>query len=789
MRLQPVLKKLCLFSSAIVLFACVSNRVEAELPEKVTFDDHIKPIFREHCLSCHNANDKKSGLALDSYAAAMAGGSGGESLSAGDVGSSRLYSLTAQIEQPKMPPNQDKIADEKLALIKKWIEQGMPENSGSAIAKPKVDLAAMGTVTQGRPEGAPPMPESVLKQTPLYTDRPASASALAFSPWSPLLAVGGQEQVVLYHSETGANLGVLPFPEGEPQSITFSRDGRAILVGGGRHSHSGFAVLYEIKTGKRIVRVGDELDIVMAADVNHDNSRIALAGPQKLVRIYDTATGSLLHEMKKHNDWIYALRFSPDGLLVATADRSNGLVVWETDTGRLYLDLLGHKNEIRSLAWRPDSQALLSCALDNTIKMWDMNEGNLIKSWDAHGGGATAIAVSNDGVIVSTGKDNQVKVWDGAGNAAGNMPALADVGMEVAVSVDSKFVAAGDWLGNVRLWERANPANEKRLSPNPPSLQMRLASAQQAIAPIVAKHDAAKKSYDEMASQANAAKQAFTEKDTELNTLVAAVQAKTNEVNTTKNELQADKGKLDAAVSAVAALVASKQVKVGEVAAKKEKNEDVAALLTEVEGISKQVTDQEIIVETNKQSVEKKTALLPTLEAQLKDLTAKQEAVKPVREAAAVALKAADEKAIAAKAAWDATVNEVNAQQAVIATAQADFNQFQAEFQKWNARLAELNGQTEQTKVAQQGEVKAYEAEKTKSDALAAKVDTLKAQLAELQKTMDAQQKEFQAADAVAKAKKAAADEMAAKLGQLVVEQQSIAEQKAAFEKPGIAPQ
>ncbi len=75
---------------------------------------------------------------------------------------------------------------------------------------------------------------------------------------------------------------------------------------------------------------------MLAADINHDLTRIALGGPGKVVRIYATDTGELLHEIKKHTDWIYAVRFSPDGVLLATADRSNGLFVWEADTAREY---------------------------------------------------------------------------------------------------------------------------------------------------------------------------------------------------------------------------------------------------------------------------------------------------------------------------------------------------------------------------------------------------------------------------------------------------------------------
>ncbi len=367
---------------------------------------------------------------------------------------------------------------------------------------PKVDLSQMGAVSLARPEGPLPMPESLLKQTPLYTDKAASIAALAASPWSPLIAVGGQEQVSLYHSQSGELLGILPFPEGEPQSITFSRDGKLILVGGGRHSASGYAVLYEIKTGKRVTRVGDELDIVMAADISDDNAKIALAGPQKLVRVYETATGKQLFELKKHTDWVYALRFSPDGVLIASADRSNGLVVWEADTGKLYLDLVGHRNEIRSLAWRPDSLALVSGSLDGTMKLWDMNAGKLIKSWDAHGGGVIAVASCNDGTFVSTGQDKKVKLWKSNGDAAGEMPALPDAGLEIAVTADGKEVAAGDWQGNVKLWERANPKNVKTLRSNPLTLEKMQQEAEGQLAGLKKAIDDSKAKFDAMNAQA-----------------------------------------------------------------------------------------------------------------------------------------------------------------------------------------------------------------------------------------------------------------------------------------------
>src|SRR2546423_11018944 len=110
---------------------------------KITYDEHVRPILREHCFSCHSADKQESGLQLDSYQKAMAGGSSGEVVLPGDLASSRLWALVSHAEEPKMPPKQDKLATAKLDLISKWIEGGAPENAGSKVALKKNPLAAI----------------------------------------------------------------------------------------------------------------------------------------------------------------------------------------------------------------------------------------------------------------------------------------------------------------------------------------------------------------------------------------------------------------------------------------------------------------------------------------------------------------------------------------------------------------------------------------------------------------------------------------------------------------------
>jgi WD40 repeat protein len=192
------------------------------------------------------------------------------------------------------------------------------------------------------------------------------------------------------------------------------------------------------------------------------------------VRIFSTETGELLREIKKHTDWIYAVKYSPDGVLLATADRSNGLFVWEAATAREYLNLQGHKEAVCDVSWRPDSNVLASASMDGTVKLWEMNEGKNPKSWTAHGGGVSCINYTHDGRIVTAGRDKTAKAWSGDGNLLKQFPAFAEIALQATFTHDGQRVVAGDWAGQVRMWQTADAQPLAELTPNPPTLQVLL---------------------------------------------------------------------------------------------------------------------------------------------------------------------------------------------------------------------------------------------------------------------------------------------------------------------------
>lgn len=493
------------------------------------FMDHVLPIFREHCLQCHNANDAEAGLAIDSFGAVMEGGGSGDAVVSGDASASRLYLVMTHDEEPTMPPNQEPISKEKLDIIKRWIDGGLLENSGSKAKKRKGPSLSFTAMEGGKPSEIV-MPESLWRMPVVVSGRAAAASALAASPWAPLVAIAGQKQVSLYHTETGKLEGIIPFPEGIPQVLTFSVDGGYLLVAGGTHSSKGVASVYDIKTGERVIKVGDELDTVFGADVNDDLSKIALGGPQKLVRIFDTSSGDSLFDLKKHTDWVYTVDFSPDGVLVASGDRSGGLHVWEADTGRLYLDLVGHKAAVRGLSWRADSNVLVSASEDGTVKLWEMNNGKQLKSFNAHGGGATGVVMARDGRMVTSGKDKTVKLWNADGGAIATMPAFAEPALEAVITHDGSRVIGGDWSGRTVMWEVADPKKFVELPSNPPNLEQYKTTVAEKIAKLNAAVAAASTAEASQQKQVEATKAAH-----------AGLVAKLSETKTAIVKANADK--------------------------------------------------------------------------------------------------------------------------------------------------------------------------------------------------------------------------------------------------------
>ena len=445
-----------------LIFLCAASLASAA----PNYMNDILPMFKDSCLGCHNPDKMKADLDLSTHAGVMKGGSSGVCVKPGSADSSMLYRVVAHLEEPEMPPKKPQLPPAQLELIKQWIAGGCIENEGGVASKPRGQAleAIMPVKTASNEPG--PMPEKLPGSKFVFNAAAGPAIAMAASPNAPLLAVGGHERILLFNPDTQILLGSLPFPERTVHFLHFSPNGQVLLAAGGHGSKSGKAVLFDVKTGKRLSEVAAETtDSILAAAVSPDLSQIACGGPDKLVKIYSTKDGKLVRKIKKHTDWVTSVAFSPDGEKLATGDRSGGLHLWATDTGTILYTLAEHQGRVASLSWRADSAILASAGEDGKMVLWDTAEGWAAKSTTPHNTlkekpkgtafkipGVTCVDFAPDGRILTTGRDNAVRIFLTNGNQQLQVNDFSDLPTKAVVGQGGKWFATGDFGGSVKIY-------------------------------------------------------------------------------------------------------------------------------------------------------------------------------------------------------------------------------------------------------------------------------------------------------------------------------------------------
>ncbi len=659
----------------------------SKAPAKVTYDDHVLPLLKDKCVGCHNPDKKRGGLVLSNYTRLMEGGSSGPPVKAGDPDGSLLFKVMAHTSEPFMPPRSAKLPKPTLDVISRWIAGGAPENAGSKVVvpdRPKVDFT-LPSVGKGKPPGPPPMPPASLRLEPVVrAARDTAVTCMAASPWAPLLAVGGQKQVLLYHTDTLELLGVLPFPEGTPCVLKFSRNGSLLLAGGGQPGKSGRVVVWGVTKGERLLAVGEESDSVLAADISPDQAWVALGGPGKVVRVYSTKDQKLKYEIRKHTDWVTALEFSPDGVLLATGDRNGGLFVWEAFTAREYFTLKGHTSAITEISWRPDSNVVASSSEDSTIRLFEMENGNQIRGWGAHGGGAQSVRYARDGQLVSAGRDRLARVWDGNGGAKRAFEAFADVALRAVFSHDGGRVIASDLTGRVVVWNAADGKRVGTLTANPPGVAEQLTLAHKVLQE--------KQKLADAASAAAKASQAALVKTTA--DLAAAQKA----VPQTAAAVKAAEGKLAGAKAAAANGQAAVRNAGAEAKAKEALAQALAEAAAKVKGEADKARDNAALAAAWKRvqalagqaAAERDLArkALADVSAAAKTVEMAQAQAQQAYNAATAAAQAAPKQVLALQAALKALQPKAAAEQQAAAQAAAALARAKAAAAKWQAAAA-----------------------------------------------------------------------------------------------------
>ncbi len=434
--------------------------------------DQVKEILRKRCLTCHNPDERRGDLDLKDLPAIKSGSASGAVVVAGDPSASLLYTTVAHLDDPVMPPNSPRLPVREQDIIRRWIEGGLAEKSGSpsATSEMKVAVSANGDkdVAQSKVStGVVAKPVMASNEANVETDsvvgsrKPSNKfapvrslpqltaiKAMDAHPSKNLIAIAGLRQAVLIEPTSSNFLGALDV-DGNVTALRFSRDGKLLLVGTSQPAISGTVIAFDIESGERLWQVGDETDSILGMDLSIDGKTLAVGGPTKTVRLYDVSTGKVTHSLKKHTDWVLDVCYSPDGFLLASGDRFGGIFVWDPKSGAVFQSLKDHVGAVHALVWDHSSETLMSGGEDGILRTWNLHHGELSSRWDAEVGAILALDRSSD-VIAVTGRKNALVVWSSPEVCQGRFT-LHDQGEVLARTADNRSFVVGDASGQLTI--------------------------------------------------------------------------------------------------------------------------------------------------------------------------------------------------------------------------------------------------------------------------------------------------------------------------------------------------
>jgi WD40 repeat protein len=290
-----------------------------------------------------------------------------------------------------------------------------------------------------------------------------------FTPDGQYLVSASLDKTVKLWNIAGHTAGV--------NSVAYGSDGKMKMLATGSGDRT--AAVWDVTgTFPRLIHppLRGHQDQVYRVAFSHDGKRLATAGFDKRLILWDIQSGDKLAVLEKHADQLRDVAYSPDGDYLASVDADGFAFLFTLETNGLpgastkVVHYLDGKAQASAVAFRPGTNQWATAGYDGTVSLWDYT-GNRLGTLVA-GNKLYRLAFSPDGKSISALGRKWIFTWPVSAfqssqvepadvlkiEGTGYCPSLA-----YSPDLDGSQIAVGCKDGKVRLYSTTNRTLEKTM--------------------------------------------------------------------------------------------------------------------------------------------------------------------------------------------------------------------------------------------------------------------------------------------------------------------------------------
>lgn len=168
---------------------------------------------------------------------------------------------------------------------------------------------------------------------------------------------------------------------------------------------------WDLETNQVVRNYHGHLSGVFEVKIHPELDLLVTGGRDAVARIWDMRTKQQVHCLTGHDNTVGALLTKSTDPQVITGSYDSTIKLWDLAAGKCMSTLTHHKKSVRALVQPSFENTFLSSAAD-ALKKWRGRDGSFIKNFTGHKAVINAVAINDNGVLVSAADDGTMGFWD-----------------------------------------------------------------------------------------------------------------------------------------------------------------------------------------------------------------------------------------------------------------------------------------------------------------------------------------------------------------------------------------